>query len=428
LNFKGVEEKNIGSFRLLLLLFTAPLLFLFAGIGVGLVEGGIWEVLLGLKNIVLSPTILFTDFIEVGGLAATFINVALIGFLNIYMIHFYKLKVNGVLIAAFFTVMGFSFFGKNIYNIIPIYLGGHLYTKYQKISFKEIIVVLMFGTALAPMISEISFAGFLPGYVGPVVAVLVGIFIGFVIVPLSSHMLKFHDGYNLYNIGFTSGIIGTVLTGVLRSFGVTVAPADIIYKENSPLLVTLVLIIFIGLMLTGVFINKNVFKEYRGVFKYKGRLITDYTHLVGYGVTFFNMSLLGLMSVGYVMLIGGVLNGPVMAAVFTVSGFGALGKNFKNCLPIMAGTIVTALIFGYDLSSTGIIISVLFSTTLAPVAGAYGAIAGFVAGVLHMVLVTNVGVIHGGINLYNNGFSGGIVAAVLIPIIDAFKKEKYNAA
>jgi hypothetical protein len=33
---------------------------------------------------------------------------------------------------------------------------------------------------------------------------------------------------------------------------------------------------------------------------------------------------------------------------------------------------------------------------------------------------------HGGLMLYNNGLSGGIVAAVLIPLIDAFKKEKKN--
>jgi hypothetical protein len=69
------------------------------------------------------------------------------------------------------------------------------------------------------------------------------------------------------------------------------------------------------------------------------------------------------------------------------------------------------------------LIAILFSTTLAPIAGNYGPIIGIIAGMSHMILVTNVGIIHGGINLYNNGFSGGIVAGVLIPIVDAFKKE-----
>lgn len=39
-----------------------------------------------------------------------------------------------------------------------------------------------------------------------------------------------------------------------------------------------------------------------------------------------------------------------------------------------------------------------------------------------MAVVTNVGFIHGGVNLYNNGFSGGIVASVLVPIIETFRK------
>ena len=81
-------------------------------------------------------------------------------------------------------------------------------------------------------------------------------------------------------------------------------------------------------------------------------------------------------------------------------------------------------VIGNDLSTTGIIISVLFSTTLAPIAGTYGPVMGFIAGVLHMILVTNVGVMHGGVNLYNNGFSGGLVAGIMIPVIDAFDKER----
>ena len=89
----------------------------------------------------------------------------------------------------------------------------------------------------------------------------------------------------------------------------------------------------------------------------------------------------------------------------------------------MAGVILTAVFFGYELSSTGIVLAVLLSTTLAPIAGTYGPIIGMVAGVFHMILVTNVGVIHGGINLYNNGFAGGLAAGILVPIIDAFKKD-----
>ena len=35
----------------------------------------------------------------------------------------------------------------------------------------------------------------------------------------------------------------------------------------------------------------------------------------------------------------------------------------------------------------------------------------------------SVGAVHGGLNLYNNGFAAGIVAAVLVPIILAIRSR-----
>ena len=46
------------------------------------------------------------------------------------------------------------------------------------------------------------------------------------------------------------------------------------------------------------------------------------------------------------------------------------------------------------------------------------------AGALHMALVTNIGDLHAGMNLYNNGFSGGFIAAALSPIFDALGRVK----
>ena len=41
-------------------------------------------------------------------------------------------------------------------------MGGYLYSYHKKIDFKDIIVSIMFATALAPVISEISFSNMLP--------------------------------------------------------------------------------------------------------------------------------------------------------------------------------------------------------------------------------------------------------------------------
>ena len=419
------QEKGLHKEQKLKILFIFPLTFMILGILFSYLDNESNLTLYsGLKNIILSPTILITDFLSVGGIGSTFVNVALISFYNLYLLKKYKLRINGLILAAFMTVMGFSFFGKNIFNIIPIYIGGYLYSNYKKIDFKDIIVSIMFATALAPVISEISFSNILPNKIAILIGIGVGIFIGFIITPLASHMVKFYDGYNIYNLGFTAGILGTILTSALRNLDIKIESVNILYLENNIFLILTLISMFIYLIYIGISINKNALNEYKYIFNYSGKVVTDYTFLMGYGVTFFNMGIMGLLSLSYVLLIGGVINGPVIAGIFTVDTRSRVGKHIKNCLPIILGVIITALFLEYDISSTVVIITVLFSTTLAPIAGVYGYKIGFIAGILHFLLATNVGIIHGGVNLYNNGFAGGLVAGFLLPILDSFIKRR----
>ncbi len=69
------------------------------------------------------------------------------------------------------------------------------------------------------------------------------------------------------------------------------------------------------------------------------------------------------------------------------------------------------------------LLAALFGTSLAPVAGHYGWAWGVVAGFLNSSVALSSGVMHGGMNLYNTGFSAGIVAAFLVPLIEALPKR-----
>lgn len=417
---KRYEEVELHKEHKRNILSVFPTAFLIFGIVYSFFERA--SIIDGLSAIATSPTTLLTDFLKVGGVGPAFINAALVGFFNIYLLRRFKMRINGLLIAAVLTVLGFSFFGKNVINVLPIYFGGYLYSKHQQIPMKNVILVIMFSTALAPIVSEITFGGIFPEGFNYFMGILSGTLIGFIIVPLSSHMLRFHDGYNLYNIGFTAGLVGTVFTSFLRNFKIDILPVNILYTQQNYAIVALVTALSVYLIVAGLAINKDGLKNYKNIFQYKGRTITDFTSLVGYGVTFINMGVLGLMSTAIVLLLGGYFNGPVLAGIFTVIGFGAFGKHPKNCLPVMLGVLLGGLFFGYEFSNTVFVIAVLFSTTIAPLAGTFGPVIGVIAGILHLTLVTNIGIIHGGINLYNNGFAGGLAAGMLVPIIDAFKK------
>ena len=43
---------------------------------------------------------------------------------------------------------------------------------------------------------------------------------------------------------------------------------------------------------------------------------------------------------------------------------------------------------------------------------------------MDLAVVQSIGTVHGGLNLYNNGFSAGIVAGFLLPIMDMIKNHK----
>lgn len=101
-------------------------------------------------------------------------------------------------------------------------------------------------------------------------------------------------------------------------------------------------------------------------------------------------------------------------------GFGAFGKHLKNVWPILLGVVIGNLFHPLPLNGTSGVLTALFGTTLAPIAGFYGAGYGILAGILHMGLVSNLTFLHAGMNLYNNGFTGGFIAAALVPLFDTF--------
>ena len=49
------------------------------------------------------------------------------------------------------------------------------------------------------------------------------------------------------------------------------------------------------------------------------------------------------------------------------------------------------------------------------------------AGFLHASVALNVGIVYGGMNLYNNGFAGGIIAMFLVPVIQSVRDRRARA-
>ncbi len=145
---------------------------------------------------------------------------------------------------------------------------------------------------------------------------------------------------------------------------------------------------------------------------------------VGLDATLVNMGLAGMIGASYVLLVGSDLNGPTIGAILTIVGFASFGKHPRNIIPIMAGVLLGSLAKPWSMSDPSIVLAALFGTTLAPIAGHFGWHWGVAAGFLHSSAALSVGHVHAGLNLYNNGFAGGIVAAVLVPVIMAIERRQ----
>jgi hypothetical protein len=382
------------------------------------------EIFYGIYNILMQPDTLITDYIGLGGMGAAFVNSGLLTLIFIYMLYKLKITFNGTTVASLLLIMGFAFFGKNLFNVWFIVIGVYLYAKVQKDKFSKYIYIALFGTALAPMVTEIMFSTVIPIFIRVPLGVLVGITTGFILPPLSSYLLRVHQGFDLYNIGFTAGIIGTGFVSIFKSYGFLPSPRMIWTTGNNVILSVFFFLLFVSMIIVGFVFNNRTFKNVKNIMKYPGRLITDFVILEGFAPTLINMGINGIIATLYILLVNGELNGPTIGGIFTVVGFGALGKHPRNILPIFLGVYLGSLTKTWYINDPAILLAALFGTALAPIAGEFGWQYGVIAGFIHSSVVLNVGVLHGGLNLYNNGFAAGIVAAILIPIIEAFRKDE----
>ena len=75
----------------------------------------------------------------------------------------------------------------------------------------------------------------------------------------------------------------------------------------------------------------------------------------------------------------------------------------------------------WTLSTQAYINGLAFATGLCSFSGKYGKKVGILAGLLSAIICTSTSAIHGGFVLYNGGFTAGLTALVLLPVLDFYK-------
>ena len=380
------------------------------------------EILQGEWQIITSPSILITDYIALANLGAALVNAGIVTLMGLGLAWLINARFNGYFLAGVFTLAGFAFFGKNPFNILPIILGVYLYDRFfSHQPMKDLIAPLLFGTTLGPVVSQLAF-GFNLGWSGLVLGIVLGVFSGILAAALMRHIYTFHMGYNLYNTGTTGGFVATVIYMFLRGFGFKIQPLFYWSTEYTGFLTGLTCSILFLTILIGFLWGGNL-DGYKKIWRNSGRLTADFVEISDLGTSMVNMGIVGLIALGYIHFVGGDVNGATLAGVFTVYAFGALGKHPRNILPIMLGVYLMCIPKIWLHAEPGPLLAALFCTTLAPLAGKFGLLAGLAAGAMHLPMVMHVGSLHGYMNLYNNGFAGGLAMLIIVGFIKGLKPK-----
>lgn len=408
---KGVEIRTFCIFSVALLFSIIPFID---------TPGNIID---GLYKIVSSRDILITDYIALAGYGAALANAGMMMLIAMALIAVSELPYTGLTLASVFISAGFGLWGKNPVNMLPIVLGAWIFAKIHKMKFTKYTYTAIFAGCLSPFVTEFVYILPFSRNVNIICALMLGVVMGYLIVPLATHTTSMHMGYSLFNVGFAGGTLGFIVYSFVKSMGKTTETVFIWQGGIPPVVEIGLFMYFIITFLFGFWLEGCTISGVFKIMRHPGRAVTDFVMLEGRGNTLMNMAIMGIFCEWFIICIGGDLSGPVIGCIITVFGFSAFGAHLKNYLPVLAGVVLACTFMTPEISQPAMQIAAMLVVGIAPIAGEFGIMAGVLSGIVHVAIVSCTGVFYGGLNLYNNGFSCGWVAILMVPIFESFRNH-----
>lgn len=379
----------------------------------------------GLFTIITTESSLIMDYVALAGPGAAFVNAGIVTLLAVALLDFVKEPPNGLTVVTIGLMSGFSLFGKNFLNIWPILFGTFIYSQLQNEPFRKYAILGLSTTALTPIVSFIA----LNDSFGNIwVSLAAGILIGIIVTPLAAYTFQIQNGMNLYNTGFACGLIAMMFVPLMHKMGADSQVYSMWATGYNVPFATFIFALCITLILIGFFAfplpTWAAWAGYRRILQTSGRSPSDYLRMFGPAPVLINTGINGIMATMVLLMIEGDLNGPTIAGIFSIMGFSSFGKHIVNMIPVMMGVAFSTALGQWGFANEGTQMAILFCTTLAPISGYFGWVYGVIAGFLHSAVVLSTSLPVAGMNLYNNGFSAGLVAIFIYPIILAIVRHR----
>ena len=460
------KVKNARILFKVLALFTA--MFFVMSFVYGIMTGTTGEIIPKFLEILRTPAQCTQDMYGIS-VAGTYFNMGMCCLLMlVYIVCCGGMDaVNSGTVAAFFLTVGFSSWGMNVMNMLPLMLGMQVYALLKKKTPVQMMNLGIFATAIAPIMSEVilRWPGYANGNGGSVVADGVytsyntlaainptGIIVALVIAilfccfypALCAKAPNFHFGCDLFNAGPPAGFLCLMTIGFLFKVTNVAPPSN--GPGQSPVEVFGFVLVSYGLVflicfILGMMLDKDALKNY-------GKLIADSGHgsdfidKYGIGATLINFAVYGAFILAFYTAMkfcfGAKFSGPIAGVVWCAFTWVAAGAHPGNVLPIGIGYVLISLVstrlcpalnIGAEagrlgMNTVGILIAFSYATGMAPISGKYGILWGIIAGAMHFAIVTLIPLQYNFFNFYNGGFTAGVVSFVLIPFIEHWFPEK----
>ena len=397
------------------------------------------DMLAGLARLCMNPSKLSTNCFDLGGFAATFLNMGLVGLFSTALFFLPGAVANNVSTLAVLLTIGFGSWGINVLNMWFSIPGVLLHCLVKKKQPGTMVNAMLFTTGLAPLISEMMLrypgaeVGF--SFVGALLALAVGTVIGFFLPAGLAHSPVVHKGFDHYSAALPIGMTAFALQGIFfKAPGVELQNAVTTLEAANAGLVNGFCLVLFSLCVLGAFAMGCKPGDYLKLLKDTGKGVS-FSSKYGNAAFLMNAGVYGLMILAYYNLTGASFNAITFGLVFCMGCCCNSGSHPGNVWPIMLGYVAASYLFGWvsgiaggtfgqAINAQAIAVGLCYASGLSPISGVYGWFYGMVSAMLHYCMVTTVPSLHGGFCLYNGGFTAALVCLLVVPCLEGYVKPK----
>lgn len=166
-------------------------------------KGGIRPSVRNLRDLLDLSGFAPNDFYAYFG-GSAYINMGLLGMIGTAMVLAFGAELNGIVLAAIYSMVAFGCAGKHIKNVLPLMAGCILCVLAARLNMTASMATILFSTCLAPIAGKYGWSG--------------GMIAGFAHVAIVAHAGPLTLGMNLYNNGFASGFVAFFVVPILAEF------------------------------------------------------------------------------------------------------------------------------------------------------------------------------------------------------------------